>query len=171
MIEKVTLNCVKTIKLLILNRSKLDELFNVKIDYNNHPFVCNGIIKLNEDIICLYADLEQLIIETPMKKYQREIIYLLMEDYSNQDIRDIINQKYDIDIPDITGNFLNACERLYKINKIKIQDCIEISALAKIPSKIKYKQCRKCYRWLRTQYYYMDIINKDGLKNRCHLCI
>jgi hypothetical protein len=163
----VSLSEVSTIKSLILNRHEFDSCFDSKIYYSDHPFVTNGIPLFQEPVEVLYLDLERLIKESNLNKYQRFIIHCLMRTYDYEYIAEYLHWTTD----NVEKVFDDACGIIKEQNDYDWITWAEVSGQTKIPDEVKYKRCSKCEKDLRLdENFNKDSSRKDGYKYICKNC-
>lgn len=90
-LEYVCMNDPKTIEGLVKNRWKLDSSFGeTKVSLDDS----GGDYGVNEDVCCVYIDLDRLIEQCKLSAPKKRIIALTMQGYSMQDIAIIFNRAY-----------------------------------------------------------------------------
>jgi len=158
-LNEISFSDKKTIKLLIIYRWKFDSLFVEKKFKLNILNISN--IQLNENIICIYAYLDELIKECSFSKKVNDVLYKIMLGYSFEEIGDkcIISSLFD-----------KTINRIIKINDIKWKEFIEYSGYIKIPNNSKYKQCKKCQRWLEINTDNFNLNENGYYVNTCLFC-
>jgi len=120
----------------------------------------------SEDAICIYADLDKLIDKAKFNDYQKKILNLYEYGYSEEDISDVLEvEKQSINsVVDTICNTL--CELNYqdwKLNYIFWNKC---------KVRTNYKRCSKCEEYLPAteEYFYKELMGKDGYKQKCIKC-
>lgn len=76
----------RVVRELVRNRIKLDSAFAMKLYETNDPVISNGVPPFDEDIICVYIDLDRAIAESGLSKAQETVIAELMKGYGISDI-------------------------------------------------------------------------------------
>lgn len=140
-------------------RWKFDDFF-VEKELNEKYEVSD--LKFSEDIVCIYASLDELIKECNFSKKVNNILYQLMMGY---DIKEIGKKEQ------VSSLLDKAINRIIKINEIKYQEFKEYSSYEKIPTNIEYKQCKKCGRWLYKNNTNFKINQEGYFINTCLFCI
>lgn len=88
----------RVVRELIRNRIKIDSTFAMKLYETDDPTISNGVPPFNEDIICLYIDLDDAIEKCGLSKTQSMVVGEMMKGYTISDIAeccfvDIVDQK------------------------------------------------------------------------------
>lgn len=95
-----------TIKELIRNRWKFDQLV-IRIGAVS-IFDASGNYGINEDIRCLYMDIDRLMSSIRISTLQKKIMNMFTMGYSRKDIAEIIN----ISEPGVGKNIDTICSRM-----------------------------------------------------------
>ena len=173
--ESLTLGEPETIKELIINRSLLDSMVNIRnLQGNsietaeNKPFI--------ELVEVLYLDLDNLIEQCKFNKEQLFIIKKLEEGYGYNKsgkydftwLRDKLGKKYNKEIDSL---FKNICKRISEKNLYNWKETLETSGLVK--TKDKFKQCTICksFKRMNPKEFHKEPKGKDGFKNTCKECV
>ena len=160
--DAVNLSQKNTIKQLLKFRSLFSEFDN----YGDVIIESNDLImqEINEDIICIYVSLDDLIDRCNFNKKQEQIIDLLQMGYSEIDIAD----KFKNSIQSVNKTIDNICNKIVDMNNYLWKH--EFLYWDFVKTKYNYKKCNKCNEWLPEieEFYYKTI---DGyLFNRCKNC-
>lgn len=166
--ERVSFSDKDCVKALIKHRSIIDEYYGV--DY--HSF--NGteadkvaIVKpLNQEIIVLYADLDNLIARANLNIKQRFVIDRLMEGYVESEIADMFKQH----VSGIYDMLDTVCRKIKKTNDFDWKyNYIYVSVLK---VKWSYKKCSKCgeHKPALNEFFSPETRNKDGFRSACRAC-
>ena len=86
---------------LIRNRSSLDASFYPTTE-PQHLLTTDGVFSLNEDVLCVYADLDDLIERSSLSPMEKNTVQYLMKGYTLQDIAEYL------------GKTRQTCEVLFK---------------------------------------------------------
>ena len=84
-----------------------------------HVLTTEGVFALNEDILCVYADLDSLIERAGLSEQEKLTVDLLMKGYMLQDIADHYGksrQNFDI-------LFRRAVKKIVKLNNADWEEC------------------------------------------------
>ena len=83
----VPLSEERVVQKLIRERAVLDQSFYPIVE-PTHVLTTDGVFALNEDILCIYADLDSLIMRCGLSDQERLTVDLLMKGYVLADIAD-----------------------------------------------------------------------------------
>lgn len=84
-----------------------------------HVLTTEGVFALNEDVLCIYTDLDSLIERAGLSEQERLTVDLLMRGYMLQDIADHYGksrQNFDI-------LFRRAVKKIVKLNNADWEEC------------------------------------------------
>lgn len=76
----------RVVRELIRNRIKIDNTYAMKLYETDNPAVSNGVPPFDEDIICVYIDLDRVIERCGLSDMQMLVVKEMMKGYSAQDI-------------------------------------------------------------------------------------
>lgn len=164
--EKVNLSDPNTIKGLLKFRYRFDAL----LDYRNCSYdvlaSTTDLSDVDDNLICLYADLDNLINKASFNTYQTNILKLYMEGNNEDDIAEILNVGKQ-SINSVIDNMSNIlCELNYqnwKLNYV-FWDIKKVNT--------NYKKCSKCGEFLPAteEYFSPNPSSKDGFYSICREC-
>jgi hypothetical protein len=145
--DAVNLNNVKSIYILIKNRSKFEETF-ISRQYQN-SILSNGIPDFIENITCLYIDIDRYIQKTIFSNIQKLILRYIMLGYSFGDIANILNKRfnYQFDGKVIKIFYYGICRRIFSTINYEYVIWLEASEKIKIKSTSRYGQCSSCKKF------------------------
>ena len=86
MAEYYPLTEERVVRELIRNRIKIDNTYAMKLYETNNPIISNGVPPFDEDIICVYIDLDRIIEKCGLSEAQMLVVKELMKGYSPADI-------------------------------------------------------------------------------------
>lgn len=160
--QQMTLSDINVIKFLILYRSKIDKTYKMKQNY--HPDQAGDSYDFNTELLCLYADLEELMKETDLTSEQLDIINYLERGYTYLDIADILGES---SAEGVELRFNTICKAIQKTNYDKWLVWATFNYV-----KSEWKTCRVCRENLplNDYFYGADTRNKDGFKGICKKC-
>jgi len=149
---------------LLKFRWKFDLLHNRKSEHIlSSDF---DLAKYNEDIICLYADLDKLLKRANLSERQWEIINLYMDGYVEREIAYELND----DVRNIIGTINSVCKKVCELNYESWKYDFIIGIKFKV--KTNYKQCTKCKEYLPAtgEYFSPNKQFKEGFFPYCKKC-
>lgn len=79
----------RVVRELIRGRIYTDTSYVMKLYESNDPSVSNGVPPFDEDILCVYIDLDRAIAKCGLSPMQLEIVNEMMKGYSISDIADV----------------------------------------------------------------------------------
>lgn len=162
--KQISFSDPECIKRFIKNRWMIDPYFELKgTSLSMHA---NQTSPFNQEIICLYADLDQLIAKAKLKDKQQKIVLWLMQGWSEEDIAAVFhNQTSTIHrtLQTIILKIKAVNDREWKYNFI-------YRHYLKAPWE--YKQCKKCQETLPKieQFFTTSKNSKDGFHSYCKAC-
>lgn len=124
---------------------------------------------MHEDMWAFLVDFENLLADTNLDYIEKEICYLLMNDYDAKEVSKLMESKYNVDSRKIY-RFIDT----YIPNKLastyinKVDEWLYTEKL-----KGKWKKCSKCEEVKlisNDRYFGKDPRNKDGFKSICKKC-
>lgn len=147
-----TLGDIKVIELLILYRYKYDDY---KFIEEGETLDTAETIKLNEEVLITYADLDKLIEDCNFSTQERDIIRMTEDGYTSREIGFELN----IFPSTIQGRLRTIYKKILEENKRKWRTAIYKNTL-----NLKTKTCSKCKDELpgTSEFYTADSRNKDG---------
>jgi DNA-binding CsgD family transcriptional regulator len=121
---------------------------------------------INEELVCLYADLDRMIERCNFTKRQKEILDLYMMGYNEQDISEELNLRPDV----VEGIIRSICRKIKRENDLAWK--YDFVYWSKVKTTDKWKQCSRCKRWLPAteEFFSPDKRNSDGLQGICKKC-
>ena len=72
-----------------MKRSESDDSYLASL-FQNSPVDTDGVFPLNEDVLCTYIDLDNLIDSAGLSDTERRIVDYLMQGYGISDIADVL---------------------------------------------------------------------------------
>jgi hypothetical protein len=132
----------------------------------NDIIEASNITELNQELICVYADLDNLIKKTSLNDKQRDIIEKFMSGLDEYDIGLLYKQRAD----KILNILDTACEKI--CNEYKKRWRYHMAEQDYIKIEWDYKKCSKCGENLPAtrDFFSPDLRNKDGLHSICKKC-
>lgn len=154
--KNVTLTDIDTIRGLIKYRYQYDALI-----YEDAK--AGG---MNEELICLYADLDRMIERCSFTKRQKEVLDLYMVGYNEQDISEVLNIRPDV----VEGIIHSICKKIKHENDLAWK--YDFIYWNKVKTPDKWKQCSKCKKYLPAteEFFSPDESKLDGFKYICKKC-
>jgi hypothetical protein len=154
-----------SVKGLIRNRSMIDHYRGIEID--RHPSTAGEVRPMNPAIIALFISLDDLLNECSLNKKQKFIIERIMDGYTEQDVAEVFDQ----DVSSIMKTVNRVCKRVVEINNRNWKHEFIYTDKLRVP--FKYKKCIACKdrKPLMIDFFYIDVLNKDGYKNKCRSCM
>lgn len=162
--HRVTFSDTQCIKGLITHRSSVDPYYGLEPDdYYDHA---GTIYPMNQELICLYIDLDNLISRCKLNVKQRFIINKLMLGYTTRDVAKMFKQT----THSIDKSFDVICEKIKKLNDLDWKYEYVYMSLVKV--KWNYKKCTKCkeFKPMIKEFYGLDSRNRDGFNSICRSC-
>ena len=127
----------------------------------------NYLKENNQEIIVLYADLDNLIKQCNFSKRQQQILfYYYVKGYNEQEIAEFLGD----DEKNIKGTIKSICKKLLTQEKINYRMGYLYWDKVKVPAELKI--CNQCGKELLAteEYFSPDNRNKDGLRGICKVC-
>lgn len=173
--DRVSLNNIDAIDVLIRFRSKFDESYLSKCFYTYDVTESNGIPEFVEIVTCLYADLDTYIKRADLNEYELDIVKYLMMGYLFEDIIKLVNKKYMTNkkTSELKRNFRrNICRKILNEYNYDYTQWLHLSEKIKINKNDKYKKCSKCnkYKLLNNENFPKRGDSKDGYDYWCRKC-
>ena len=163
--DKITLSDSNTIKGLLRFRYKFDLLLDNSENRYGLESNCD-LANFSEDVICIYADLDNLIKQANFNEYQKKVLNMYMYGHSEEDIADLL----DVERQSINRLIDNICRMLCEINYQNWKLNYVFWDVKRVNSN--YKKCSKCKEWLPAteEYFSPDLRNNDNLQGICKKC-
>ena len=154
--KNVSLTDEDTIRGLLKYRYMYDAMIHNEVDTGG----------INEELICLYTDLDRMIERCNFTKRQKEVLNLYMIGYNEQDIAEELNLRGDV----VEGIIRSICRKIKRENDLAWK--YDFVYWSKVKTPDKWKQCSKCKTWLpATEEFFGKHPNTlDGLQSVCKKC-
>lgn len=163
--RQISFSDVDCIKGLIKNRWLIDPYYG--LERNNHYNFAGTILPMNQELICVFVDLDRLIHKVKLSKKQLFIISKLMQGYSEEEVAESLNNE----VSTINRTLDTISRKIKKINDNEWKyDYIYLNYL-----KVdwNYKQCPKCKEFKpKTEEFFRARSDSygDGFYNNCREC-
>ncbi len=154
--KQLVLSDVAVIKELLTFRGSID-------DTNINQGACaTDSLKMNTDVITLFADLDKLI-EKSLNEEQIKLITYISKDYTYYTIGKILG----IPAKTVGSRFNTICLKIKQENDRQWRKVIYINTL-----KLKTKTCSKCYDVLPAtdDFFSLNSSSKDLFHSQCKKC-
>lgn len=164
--DKVNLSDPNSIKGLLKFRYK----FDILLEYRNGGYDIMGsstdCSDANEDIICLYADLDNLIDNANFNEYQTNILNMYIYGNTEDDIAEILG----VGKQSVNSVIDKMCEVLCELNYQEWK--LNYVFWNKVKVRDNFKRCSKCSEFLPTTEEYFTPVEKrkDGFHPYCKKC-
>jgi DNA-binding CsgD family transcriptional regulator len=121
---------------------------------------------MNEELICLYADLDRMIERCSFTKKQKEVLDLYMVGYNEQDISEVLNIRPDV----VEGIIDSICKKIKHENDLAWK--YDFVYWSKVKTPDRWKQCSKCKKYLpATEEFFRPRVDSiDGFRHECRKC-
>ncbi len=121
---------------------------------------------ISEDLICLYADLDNLIDKANFNENQNKVLNMYMYGHSEEDIADLLG----VERQSVNGVIDNMCNLLCKVNYQNWKLNYVFWDVKRVDTN--YKKCSKCQEWLPAteEYFSPNKQFKDKLFPYCKKC-
>lgn len=164
----INVGSIDNIKMLIENRHKLDKTYIGKSIGNGSVIDSSLINDFEEEIICTYITLEELIKTASLNDNHRRMINFLMLGYTYNDLE--IYFKQNVGYIKVIMN--NVYKRIYKEYLYRYEEWVHINGLVKIDDETKYKKCKDCGKDFPNNFSFFKPNENllDGLENSCRFC-
>lgn len=162
--EAVSFSDFDCVKGLIKHRGTVDIYRGIK--RNDHPNHAGDIRPMDSELIAIFVSLDSLIDRCELNVKQRYIIERIMDGWTEQDLAN----KFKQDVNGITKTLNTICKRIVNLNNL---DWLYENVFVNYKrAPFTYKKCSKCgeYKPLTSDFYYTDVLAKDGFKNKCRSC-
>lgn len=159
----VSFDTIETIKGLLKHRVDFDSLYN----YGNTASIITDIntSNFNDEILCLYIDLDVLINRCNFNDRQNKILKM----YMDGDMEETIAYDMNITAPTVNGIINSICKTIKKENDRLWLTNNMLWNYKRIDDN--YKQCSKCGEWLlKEEYFSPKADNRDGFQSFCKKC-
>jgi DNA-binding NarL/FixJ family response regulator len=155
-----TLGDIGVIELLISYRYKYDE--NYFLD-DSIAMAVSGAARLNEEVITTYATLDQLIKQCRFTEQQHQMIKLVGDGYSHEDMAEVMSIRQST----IAGRLTTIYKKIEKENEWQWKKCLYVNKL-----DLKTKRCSKCEEDLpaTVEFYSPYDASSDGFFSYCRKC-
>lgn len=156
-----TLGDIGVIELLISYRYKYDD--NLFLGDSTVAMAVSGAARLNEEVIATYVTLDQMIKQCRFSGQQLEMIRLVGEGYSYEEIADVLS----IHLSAIGGRLKTIYRKIEKENEWQWKKSVYVNKL-----DLKTKTCNKCKEDLpaTAEFYYYKEDAEDGFHSNCKKC-
>ena len=162
--DRVTLSDSSTIKGLLKFRYKYDLLRGDGDRYGVESNV--DLCGMSDDVICLYADLDNLIQKANFNDYQCKVLDLYVCGYIESDIAEELG----VEMQSINRLIDNMCEVLCELNYQSWK--LDYIFWDKVKVYNGYKKCSKCDEFLpmTEEYFSSKADSKDKFHPYCKKC-
>lgn len=163
--DKVNLSDTNTIKGLLKFRYRFDLLLDDGSD--RYGLESNGdLCGLSDDVICIYADLDNLIEKANFNDYQSKILNMYAHGHTEDDIAELLN----VEKQSINSVIDKICEVLCELNYQSWK--LDYVFWDKVKVNSNYKKCSKCGEFLPAtdEYFGFHPKTKDNLQSMCKNC-
>ena len=159
--RNVTLSDPTTVLALILMRHKVDKYYD--FGYKSAVLDAENWNDVNQELICLYADLDLLIEECGFPQEDKQIIRFYEMGFSKQDISDMTGDK----AQSVGMKIKSIANQICKLNNLKWRKCIYLNYI-----KTEWKMCRVCEETLPSNEIFFNQVDstKDGYRTECKEC-
>ena len=160
----ITFSDIECIKGLIKFRWMIDTYYGMKRNFNLDE--AGDVKPLNQELICIYADLDNLIAKCNFNKKQKYIIKQLMSGRSEKWIAKKFNQLpqriYEA-VNTIAMKIKNVNDKEWKYNYVYLNY---------LPVQWNYKKCVRCneFKPKTRDFFGLDKRNSDGYQGICKEC-
>lgn len=163
--DRVNLSDPVAIRGLLKFRHEYDLLLDESVDRYGMASNCD-LADLSEDVICLYADLDNLIRQAKFNDRQNKVLNMYTYGHSEEDISDLLQ----VERQSVNRMIDNICIRLNEINNENWKMNYVYWDIKRVNTR--FKQCSRCKEWLpmTEEYYSPDVRNRNGLQSICKKC-
>lgn len=118
---------------------------------------------ISNELLCTYVDLMDLINNTELTDRQNEVLELMFDEYTEEEIGKELN----VTQPTVNGIMKSICKR---IAEEASRDWVDLTRYNYVPTE--YKTCSKCKQILPrlSLFFGKDDRNLDGFKSYCKKC-
>lgn len=154
------------IKWMLMYRDVYDVTYST-LEFNTHAndgWNAGDLPKLNQELVCMYADLERLIELCEFNESQKALIELIGQGFTLEEIGDVTQ----VSKQNIFQNFNTICNQIVERNS-KVWKLYVHRSILGTPSK----KCVRCHEELPMieEYFGRDKRRPDGFKSACKGCI
>ncbi|AJK88673.1 MULTISPECIES: sigma-70 family RNA polymerase sigma factor [Lysinibacillus] len=154
--NQLVLSDITVIKELLTFRGSIDDT-----SFNQGACATNSL-KMNTDVISLFADLDELI-KKSLNEEQIKLLSYITKDYSNYTIAKILG----IPVKTIGSRFNTICLKIKQENDRQWRKVTYINKL-----RLKTKICSKCREFLPAtdEFFSLNNSSKDLFHSQCKKC-
>ncbi|SCY65090.1 sigma-70 family RNA polymerase sigma factor [Lysinibacillus sp. FSL M8-0216] len=154
--NQLVLSDITVIKELLTFRGSIDDT-----NFNQGACATNSL-KMNTDVISLFADLDELI-KKSLNEEQIKLLSYITKDYSNYTIAKILG----IPVKTIGSRFNTICLKIKQENDRQWRKVTYINKL-----RLKTKICSKCREFLPAtdEFFSLNNSSKDLFHSQCKKC-
>ncbi|MFJ7696834.1 hypothetical protein [Lysinibacillus fusiformis] len=154
--NQLVLSDITVIKELLTFRGSIDDT-----SFNQGACATNSL-KMNTDVISLFADLDELI-KKSLNEEQIKLLSYITKDYSNYTIAKILG----IPVKTIGSRFNTICLKIKQENDRQWRKVTYINKL-----RLKTKICSKCREFLPAtdEFFSLNSSSKDLFHSQCKKC-
>lgn len=154
--NQLVLSDITVIKELLTFRGSIDDT-----SFNQGTCATNSL-KMNTDVISLFADLDELI-KKSLNEEQIKLLSYITKDYSNYTIAKILG----IPVKTIGSRFNTICLKIKQENDRQWRKVTYINKL-----RLKTKICSKCREFLPAtdEFFSLNNSSKDLFHSQCKKC-
>ncbi|NOG27191.1 hypothetical protein [Lysinibacillus fusiformis] len=154
--NQLVLSDITVIKELLTFRGSIDDT-----NFNQGACATNSL-KMNTDVISLFADLDELI-KKSLNEEQIKLLSYITKDYSNYTIAKILG----IPVKTIGSKFNTICLKIKQENDRQWRKVTYINKL-----RLKTKICSKCREFLPAtdEFFSLNNSSKDLFHSQCKKC-
>jgi hypothetical protein len=159
--RNVTLSDPATVLALILMRHKVDKYYD--FGYKSAILDAENWNDVNQELICLYVDLDLLIEECGLSQDDKQIIQFYEMGFSKQDISDMTGDS----TKSVATKIRNIAKQICELNFEKWRLWLYLNYI-----KTEWKQCRICGKSypLNERFFRSREDTNDGYRNECISC-
>lgn len=154
--KQLVLSDITVIKELLTFRGTID-------DTNLNQGTCaTNSLKMNTDVISLFADLDELI-KKSLNEEQIKLLSYITKDYSYYSIAKVLG----IPVKTVGSRFNTICLKIKQENDRQWRKVVYIDKL-----KLKTKRCSKCNDFLPAtdEFFSLNSSSKDHFHSQCKKC-
>lgn len=161
--ERISLSDIECVKGLIKYRWMIDTYQGIEMTKESN--LAGDVKPMNPELIVTYIDLDNLIKQCNFSEKQLDIITLLMQGNSEQDIADYFEQ----DVSGINRTFNLICAKIQAKHDFLWK--YEHMFVNHLKAPWDYKQCNRCgWKPALPEFFGSDKRNRDGFKGVCKAC-
>lgn len=167
-IDNVSFSDINVLKILIKYRAELDPYLHIEdrmYDIEKMD-IADDVKPFNQDIICLFMDLDSLIEKANLTEKHRKIIHLYEQGFSDEDIA----EHYKQDEREIEYTLDTICKKIKSKNDELWK--YDFAYLNYKKAKWNYKKCTKCgeSKPMIDDFFRFHPATKDNFQSRCRDC-